>query len=1119
MNPPPHFIWPKALVAIIAIIVNATPIMSFSTCSIRNMNLSKIAFVGGARGKMKLRGASGHCSNGARQISVHRTHHQAPLALLKSIHTSSLGVSQTNTSPSIHLSTSYMVQKLGFRSQQSSMTAMRMSSTTTLEALPTSLESLNDEEKLAYHDLSILSTKIRKLDESYYGGNGANTTMQSEVSDDEYDALARREAELCTLHPHLLTLLEEESGLGIQATRFGGRVGQLYDEEEGDSPSSKGEEKKKATKNAASAKSKKSKSTTKTKRIKRQHLQNAPMQSLDNAMDDVEAVSWLNRVRKLLLSSNKDDSVDDTQHDSDTTRTIPIQIMAEPKMDGLSLSLRYQIRDSADSSDESVYDFFWGATRGDGKQGEDVTETVQSAWMRNSSSSSENDHFSVPKSIIATSIRTGGLSDAVDRPTVIEIRGEVVLPQKAFDEFAKNATDTANSTARTYSNARNAASGILLRSKEPTSEEGIEQTRFLQSRLHFYAYDMVTSSSSSVDPSSRISAVVGNSGGEMRDLLTNFGFHVPTPIVMESLDISLDKELNETDVPNLLEYHRNLMATRDEAIDPHKRKAKGIHTNFPYQIDGVVYKLSSFKDRQICGSSSRTPRWAIAHKFPPQCAITRLVDIEVQVGRTGALTPVAILEPVDLGGVIVSRASLHNFHFARNMLLSKSAVASLEGEEQDLKSASEDEPEKRSTMSVKRGVSVLVSRAGDVIPQVKKRVFLDDSDDEIASAKYFNEMISLEAPEKCPACGSPTSFEFVSPPMKKKKARKKLNKKTDSENESDMLDNETVESTPIINTDEEESNDAESGQVLRCSGPQLLCQPRAVNALAYAFSRAGLDVKGLSKAKLNHLTEESIIRFPSDLFSTFGIKNAEDSSKEEEMLNKIADLPGWGELSSQNLAESIRFVASEGVPLSRYIYSLGMPLIGTQASQLVASAYGTIDSFLEALDEASLYNDDETIMDEEGGESIMSPFVALTGEDGSEKVKGIGPTGIASLLSFSKEEVLMKAAKDLANVLTVHNDSGRQTVDSTRIRNEETEQKPSQFEGMTVVFTGTLPNMSRSMAQNTVKGLGAKATPNTVSKSTDLVVEGEKGGKKVRKARELGVRVIDDAEFMKLIDG
>ena len=813
--------------------------------------------------------------------------------------------------------------------RQFSITAQNMSTATsqTDTSISNSLElQLSDEEQTIYQELSSLSAKIRRLDEIYYGGisdasdsfaitkvdsekksDASTTAIYGDVSDDEYDALARREAELCTMFPRLLTLLENESGLGKQATRFGGRVGQLYEEidtaaEEIDASSKKAKTKVKPKAKAVSS--------TK-KRIKRQHLSNAPMQSLDNAMNDLEAVAWLNRVRKLLLSAAMKDvstsennighSIDEDENattNNATAITIPLQILAEPKIDGLSLSLRYQLRDTATPNNdgtehEYVYDFVWGATRGDGTQGEDVSEAVQSAWMK-SNTILEDEHSSIPRSF---SIASDKSNPNIDPPATLEIRGEVVLPLKSFEEFTRNLTtdliessnttdDNSTTTTKsipTYTNARNAASGILLRSKEPTSQEDIERTRWLQSRLKFYAYDIVSSSSSLISknenielPGSWLYEMVGKSGKDMMNILNKLGFSIPNPVVVESVNISSERELEDTDVPTLLEYHRNLMTARDASIainDNKKNKKKQF--NFPYQIDGVVYKVSAMENRQTCGSSSRTPRWAIAHKFPPECAITQLINIEVQVGRTGALTPVAILKPVDLGGVMVSRASLHNFHFAKKILLAG-----------DHSSDSMTNENTEETMEVKRGVSVLVSRAGDVIPQVMKRIFDDEVENEISSVE--NEWISLAPPVNCPDCGSPTSFDFVTSPARKKggkKASKLLSENNGDDNVSvvdlmegvDMNMDSDDQSSALVET----SDDPENGQVLRCSGPQLLCQPRSVGAIVHAYSRTGLDVKGISESRLRQLIEENIIRFPADLFQVFGNKHGDSQSKEE----------------------------------------------------------------------------------------------------------------------------------------------------------------------------------------------------------------------------------------------
>lgn len=221
-----------------------------------------------------------------------------------------------------------------------------------------------------------------------------------------------------------------------------------------------------------------------------------------------------------------------------------------------------------------------------------------------------------------------------------------------------------------------------------------------------------------------------------------------------------------------------------------------------------------------------------------------------------------------------------------------------------------------------------------------------------------------------------------------------------------------------------------------------------------------------------------------------------------DMLDRIASLPGWGIVSSENLANSVGLVASTGVSLSRFIYSLGIPCIGTHASQLIASSYKNVNAFINALDEASTF-DDFNIMD-----NAQHPFALLTGDEASDKVKGIGPVALSSLLAYSKEEVLMKAAKDLTKALTIHDDSAPQIDD---FKNEG-----SFFKDLSIVFTGALP-ISRTAAQNAVKARGAKSTPNTISKSTTLVVVGEKGGKKAKQASEMGIQVMDAVEFMKLI--
>ena len=770
----------------------------------------------------------------------------------------------------------------------------------------------SDEERSAYAELVALSKRVRALDESYYGANdddgasSSSTDGESTVSDDEYDALARREAELCIAHPHLRVMLEKETGLGSTATRYGGRVGRSYDDDDdivdnNDEKSIEQTSTRSKTTTSTKKKEKKKKTTssrtrsTTPKRIKRQHLVNSPMLSLDNAMNDNEAVSWLNRVRIMLLKEeaavdtasnsnaiNNDATSDDTTTATATTTTSikmkstprTMQILAEPKIDGLGLSLRYRLGDNDNEDDCNIYHFIWGATRGDGTKGEDVTEAVRSAWMMMGEESNDNSTHGVPHSFAIPKAWNNSAGVQQQYPNELEIRGEVVLPKKAFDDlFVVDSTATgvdttdnesissSSSTTLKFSNARNAASGILLRTRESAQDSAeAEQTKFLRSHVRFYAYDFVASPPLALEENDvNLTLVIGNDGIEMREKLTSLGFCVPSPVVLESIDITAGVELDVSNISNLIRYHRNLMAARD---GDNTNVAAAEHV-FPFQIDGVVYKLSSFTDRRICGSSSRAPRWAIAHKFPSTSAVTRLLDIEVQVGRTGALTPVAILEPVSLSGVMVSRASLHNFHFARKLLLPAKKCGT-----PTLDLLVDDE----GSIGVKKGISLLVGRAGDVIPQVKKRVFEDYDDDNDIAGLHSDEMISLKDPHVCPACGSPATFDFVTATTTTTtiKRQKKASSQIAGTNEDESVD-------------EDESIDAEvRGQVLRCSGPQLLCPPRAVNGLAYAYSRAGLDVKGLSKAKIGQLMEEGIIRFPADLFAIYGGANDNSSSAEHD---------------------------------------------------------------------------------------------------------------------------------------------------------------------------------------------------------------------------------------------
>ena len=401
-----------------------------------------------------------------------------------------------------------------------------------------------------------------------------------------------------------------------------------------------------------------------------------PMLSLGNAMDEADIREFFDGVRRFLKELQKDPA-------------LPVETVAEPKIDGLSISLRYE-----DGR------FVLGATRGDGRTGEDVTANLRTV-------------ADIPDTIPG------------DAPRVLEVRGEIYMTR---DDFARLNARQEDAGEKTFANPRNAAAGSLRQ-----KDAAVTQAR----PLRFFAYAW------------------GEVGGPVAD--TQWGFLA---------------RLKDWGFP--VDPLARLCAGVDDVL-AHYRDVDGRRHGLPYAIDGMVYKINRLDWQERLGSVSRRPRWAIAHKFAAERARTVLRRIAVQVGRTGALTPVAELEPVTVGGVVVSRATLHN----------------------------EDEIARK---DIREGDTVIVQRAGDVIPQIVEVV----ADGRPPESRPF------PFPDTCPECGSRAVRE-------------------------------------------------EGGAVRRCTGG-LVCPAQATERLKHFVSRDAFDLEGLGGKHIEAFRRDGLVATPADIF-------------------------------------------------------------------------------------------------------------------------------------------------------------------------------------------------------------------------------------------------------------
>lgn len=683
------------------------------------------------------------------------------------------------------------------------------------------------------------------------------------------------------------------------------------------------------------------------------------MLSLDNAFDAEDARAFVARVQRFL---NLD---------------APPVITAEPKIDGLSASLRYENGK-----------FVQGATRGDGREGEDVTANLRTIG-------------DIPHSI-------------KNAPAVLEVRGEVYIEKAAF--AAMNARLEAEGK-QTYVNPRNSAAGALRQL----------DARITASRpLRFFAHGW----------------------GELSEPLADTQFDAMQRLEALGFPLASIKRAHSAD--DLLTIYQGILVKRQK---------------LPFEIDGVVYKVDDLTLQQRLGFVSRSPRWAIAHKFAAEQQTTLLEGIDIQVGRTGAMTPVGRLKPVFVGGVTVTNVTLHNPDYIAGIGADGAPI--------------------RGGKDLRLGDTVVVQRAGDVIPQIVD-VLLEQRP---KGARRYH------FPEICP-CPLATAVS------------------------------------------------AEEGSVRRCSG-EFACPYQRVEHLRHFVSRRAFDIEGLGMKQIEEFFELGWVKEPADVFK---LHVHADALREREGYGEKSVANLLDSIAARREVELSRFIYALGIRdigettagvLARRFETWAAFAGAVDAA--IAAAPGPAYEALELVDGVGEAARAHLLA---AAPEMKSGSGDLFDAGEAPKVKGVSAKAWAALVSQYESlggaiAALKRAAKqapgedylELARVDGVGPVAARHLVkffsekhnaDALKRLLKEVTPKPepkaaasSKVAGLTIVFTGTLEKMTRDEAKARAVALGAKVS-GSVSKKTDLVVAGPGAGSKLAEAEKLGVEVIDEDKWIEL---
>ncbi len=503
-------------------------------------------------------------------------------------------------------------------------------------------------------------------------------------------------------------------------------------------------------------------------------------------------------------------------------------------------------------------------------------------------------------------------------PELLEVRGEVVIPIAAFARL--NQEREAEGEAP-FANPRNAAAGSLRQ---------LDSRITARRPLAFFPWGW-----------GETSAPLGSSHLAILERLHGWGFPLLTELLRRVSSLAEAEQ-----------YYQEMLARR---------------AHLAFEIDGLVFKIDDLSQRERLGFTARAPRWAIAHKFPAQEETTVVRDILASVGRTGVITPVAIVDPVAVGGVTISRASLHNLEEVRRK-------------------------------DVRIGDTVLIRRAGDVIPEVVQ----------VLHERRPENAVEWQMPTQCPVCGS-----------------------------------------EVIRLGDEVA--------YRCSGG-LFCPAQRVGAVLHFASRKAMDIRGLGEKLAQQLVDVGLLQKVSDLYHL----SAE----------ALANLERMGSRSAEKLQAEIE--ASRQTTLPRFLYALGIPQVGETTALALAEHFGSLEALMQA--------DEETLT----------------------QVRDVGPVVAHAVVHFFAQPHNQEVIGELLAAGIHWPAPAPKTAGN--------------LSGKQFVLTGTLQGWSRDEAKQEIERRGGRVV-SAVSAKTDYLICGEKPGSKLNQAEKLGVPVLDEEAFARLLAG